>query len=205
MDPIKQLTAFFAEFPGIGPRQARRFVYYLLRRNPQFLDNISETILQLKDTVQICPSCFQFFQKKTNNTMCSICADSSRADSTLLIVSDDRDLEHIEKSGVYHGRYFVLGGIVPILSQNPDEKIRSSELRNVIKKKLGENTLKEIILALSLTPDGENTESYLTELITPLIAGTETKIAHLGRGISTGTEIEYSDTETLKNALDNRK
>lgn len=203
MDPIKQLTAFFAEFPGIGPRQARRFVYYLLRRNPQFLDNISETILQLKDTVQICPSCFQFFQKKLNNIVCSICADISRDDSILLIVSDDRDLEHIEKSGIYHGRYFVLGGIVPILSQNPDEKIRATELRNTIKNK--QSALKEIILALSLTPDGENTESYLTELITPLIAGTETKIAHLGRGISTGTEIEYSDTETLKNALDNRK
>lgn len=205
MDPIKQLTTFFAEFPGIGPRQARRFVYFLLRQNPNFLDNISETILQLKETVQVCNSCFQYFQKKNGQQTCKICADDHRDASTLLIVSDDRDLEHLEKSGLYTGLYFVLGGIVPILAANPDERIRSIELQRIVKQRLANPSapLTEIILALNATPDGENTAEYLEALLTPMVANV--KITHLGKGISTGTEIEYSDTETLKNALANRR
>jgi recombination protein RecR len=207
MDPIKQLTTFFAEFPGIGPRQARRFVYFLLRQNPSFLDNISETILQLKETVQVCNSCFQYFQKKNGQQMCKICADDHRDASTLLIVSDDRDLEHLEKSALYTGLYFVLGGIVPILAANPDERIRSIELQRIVKQRIANTNapLKEIILALNATPDGENTAHYLEALLTPMVQSAGVKITHLGKGISTGTEIEYSDTETLKNALANRR
>ena len=222
MDPIKQLTTLFAEFPGIGPRQAKRFVYFLLRRNPSFLENLAQNIAELKTTIHLCPSCFQFFQKKhAGQNLCKICQDPNRDHAALLIVSEDTDLEHIEKTDLYDGYYFVLGGTLPILTQNPDERIRSRELLARVKKDLAGGKLKEIILALSATPEGEHTESYLLGLMQPLLdeanaEGTfdslgsastspKVKISHLGRGISTGTEIEYSDTETLKNALENRR
>ena len=206
MDPINKLVELFSEFPGIGPRQAKRFVYYLLRHNNGYLNEISENISNLKKEIGTCSICFQYFQRKnTNQKLCSICSDSHRDESQLMIVSHDVDLEHIEKSGVYKGTYFVLGGVVPILAPKPEERIRSRELLALIKNRTEKNILKEIILAMNVTPEGENTEQYLTQNLTPIATQNSVKISHLGRGISTGTEIEYSDKETLKNALQNRK
>lgn len=206
MDPINKLVELFSEFPGIGPRQAKRFVYYLLRHNTSFLKDLSDNISSLKKNIGSCSICFQYFEKKNaNQTLCSICADSHRDQSELMIVSHDVDLEHIEKSGVYKGTYFVLGGVVPILTPKPEERIRSRELLTLIKSRAEKGTLKEIILAMNVTPEGENTEQYLTQTLTPITTQHSIKISHLGRGISTGTEIEYSDKETLKNALQNRK
>jgi recombination protein RecR len=206
MDPINKLIELFSEFPGIGPRQAKRFVYYLLRHNSGFLNELSENILSLKKNIGTCSICFQFFQKKTaGQSLCSICSDDNRDQSELMIVSHDVDLEHIEKSGVYKGTYFVLGGIVPILAPKPAERIRERELFTLIKHRTEKKLLKEIILAMNVTPEGENTEQYLAKILTPVAMQHSIKISHLGRGISTGTEIEYSDKETLKNALQNRK
>lgn len=206
MEPINKLIELFSEFPGIGPRQAKRFVYYLLRHNNGYLNELSENISDLKKSIGTCSTCFQYFQKKNQQqTLCAICADSHRDQSELMVVSHDVDLEHIEKSGVYKGTYFVLGGIVPILAPKPEERIRSRELITLIKQRAEKGVLKEIILAMNVTPEGENTEQYLAKLISPISTQYSVKISHLGRGISTGTEIEYSDKETLKNALQNRK
>lgn len=206
MDPINKLVELFSEFPGIGPRQAKRFVYYLLRHNVGFLKELSENISSLKKNIGTCTICFQYFEKKNHQqTLCPICSDTHRDQSELMIVSHDVDLEHIEKSGVYKGTYFVLGGVVPILAPNPEERIRSRELMSLIKNRAEKGTLREIILAMNVTPEGENTEQHLTQVLTPIAIQHSIKISHLGRGISTGTEIEYSDKETLKNALQNRK
>jgi len=206
MDPINKLVELFSEFPGIGPRQAKRFVYYLLRHNAGFLNELSENISGLKKDIGSCSTCFQYFQKKfAQQTLCAICSDPNRDQSELMIVSHDVDLEHIEKSGVYKGTYFVLGGTVPILLPKPEERVRSRELLTFIKRRAEKGALKEIIIAMNITPEGENTEQYLTQTLTPIATQNSIKISHLGRGISTGTEIEYSDKETLKNALQNRK
>ena len=206
MDPINKLVELFSEFPGIGPRQAKRFVYYLLRHNNSFLNELSSNISDLKKSIGTCSICFQYFQKKNQQqTLCTICADTHRDQSELMIVSHDVDLEHIEKSGVYKGTYFVLGGVVPILAPKPEERIRGRELLALIKNRAEKGTLKEIIIAMNITPEGENTEQYLTKSLEQITTQHSIKISHLGRGISTGTEIEYSDKETLKNALQNRK
>ena len=98
MDSINKLIELFSEFPGIGPRQAKRFVYYLLRHNNGFLNDLSENISNLKKEIGTCSTCFQFFQRTLpKQTLCSICADSHRDQSELIIVSHDVDLEHIEK------------------------------------------------------------------------------------------------------------
>jgi recombination protein RecR len=206
MDPINKLIELFSEFPGIGPRQAKRFVYYLLRHNNGFLNELSSNISSLKKTIGACSVCFQYFQKKTTSqTLCPICSDSHRDQSELMIISHDVDLEHVEKSGVYKGTYFVLGGVVPILAPNPEERIRSRELLALVKKQAESGALKEIIIAMNVTPEGENTEQHLSQILSPITTQHSIKISHLGRGVSTGTEIEYSDKETLKNALQNRK
>lgn len=118
----------------------------------------------------------------------------------LMIIERDADFENIEKSKIYEGKYFILGGKVPILEKNPENRIRVSQLKERIK----DENIKEIILALSVNPDGENTERYVRELLTPLAEKDSIKITMLGRGLSTGIELEYPDSDTLKNAFKNR-
>jgi recombinational DNA repair protein RecR len=104
----------------------------------------------------------------------------------------------------YTGLYFVLGGSIPVLSKSPEEFIRLTELKNIIKRKMDAGELKELILGLSLNPQGEYTLEYLKEKLEEFEkAGL--RISYLGRGLSTGTELEYSDKETFENALANRK
>jgi recombination protein RecR len=204
MNTLQKLTSFFAEFPGIGPRQAKRFVYFLLTRNQTHLNEISDLIKKIKQEMQMCTSCYRFFFKNHSESIyCDICINKNRDSSLLTIVSRDTDFENIEKTGIYNGKYFILGGSVPILEKNPENKIRIKELlRNI---EIGyENGLKEIIFALNANPEGENTTDYIKKIISPITEKYNIKTSTLGRGLSTGTELEYSDSETLKNALTSR-
>ena len=213
MDPISKLIELFSEFPGIGPRQARRFAYFILTRNNGFLDDFVKNIAAAKKSLRVCSSCQRFFTS-TNTSgsaskMCSICSDEGRDHVSLMIVSRDSDLEAIEKSGVYNGLYFVLGGSVPILEKEPEKRVRLAELKKRVQGlPLDKNTraplVQEIILSMSATPDGEHTAEVVKGFLEKSVASSKIKITVLGKGLSTGTELEYSDTETLKNALKNR-
>ncbi len=203
MDNTQRLIELFKEFPGIGPRQAKRFVYFLLNRNPAYANDLARLINDVRATVHSCDTCFRFFLNDNSNT-CPICRDSSRDKKSLMIVSHDVDFENIEKTHFYNGYYFVLGGTVPILEKNPEKRVRQKELIENIEKKVS-NGLSEIILALSYNPEGENTLTYLEQILKPLADKNSIKISTLGRGLSTGTELEYSDSDTIKNALKNRQ
>lgn len=209
MNSIQKLTEYFSEFPGIGPRQARRFVYFLLTRNPEYITHFTRLISELKKDIRVCTSCFRFFQNShhdhTDSEWCDICKNSSRDRSFLMIVGRDVDLESIEKSRSFNGLYFVLGGSVPILEKNPETRIRTKELLRTVEERSTKDHLKEIIIAVNATPEGENTSDYIESFLRPLISQFSIKVSHLGRGISTGTELEYSDADTLKNALKNRQ
>jgi len=211
MNTLSHLTALFSEFPGIGPRQAKRFVYFLLSKDPSYANELVKLISKIKEKVKICDSCFRFFNAEKPSSTCNICLDKSRDTCVLAIVSNDVDLENLEKSHSYKGLYFVLGGVVPILEKNPQEKIRARELEKIVNKKTGvendENKnekLQEVILAMSCNPEGEHTADYVKNLLSPMAEKSGFKITTLGRGLSTGTELEYSDADTLKNALSNR-
>ena len=156
MDKINKLSHLFSEFPGIGPRQAKRFVYFLLARNPEFLDEMVNLISNLKKEIKSCEDCSRFFQKgHTPSTLCEICGDKNRDKSKLMIVSRDIDLETVEKSGSYNGTYFVLGGSIPILDKNPENQIRLKRLVAFLDKKNYEKeNLSEIILGLNANPAG---------------------------------------------------
>jgi recombination protein RecR len=206
MNTIEKLTEIFRHFPGIGPRQAGRFVYYLLTRTNGTLSELSELILELKKEIRICHSCSRFFSKNSaDSSPCEICRDKHRDHSLLMIVSKDVDLDTVEKSRSYGGLYFVIGGSIPILEKEPEKIIRTKELLVSVEKRIKEPAgLKEIIMALNLNPEGENTADYLVNMLSPIATKNNIKISTLGRGLSTGTELEYSDTETIKNALKNR-
>jgi recombination protein RecR len=215
MDIIDKLTEVFKEFPGIGERQARRFVYFLMARNNAYADNLSILISELKKEVAQCSECFRFFiTKNSKEKICDICADPHVDFSTLMIVEKDSDLESIRKSRVYNGKYFILGGLVPIVEKTTKSRVRIEELKKKVSQKtvFGEdkrpsfgNELKEIILAFSLSPQGDYTDSYVRVQLKEIAEKQNIKISSLGKGLSTGTELEYSDNDTLKNALKNRQ
>ncbi len=198
MNSIDRLTELFKGFPGIGPRQAKRFVYYILSRNGGYAEELVRAIENLKREITQCQSCLKHFVKGSSASgLCSICSDESRDNSLLMIVPRDVDLEAVEKSGGYNGRYFVLGGVVPLLDKEPEKRIRSKELEVRIKE---DKNIKEIILAMNANLDGEHTAEFIKEKY----QGEPLVFSMLGRGLSTGAELEYADPETLKNALKNR-
>lgn len=201
MSILDRLTEQFIHFPGIGPRQAKRFVYYLLTRDHRTLDSIARLIGELKNEVHHCELCFRYFTGRERK-LCDICANPNRAHEVLMVVEKDADLETIERSGGFEGVYFILGGTVPILDKEPEKRVRASALLKRITAEDG--NLREIILALSATTEGDITERYLKELLEPHRTLHSITISHLGRGLSTGTELEYSDADTIRNALQNR-
>ena len=198
MDAINKLAELFKDFPGIGPGQAKRFVYYLLYRNNGFSEDLIHAVKDLNKEIIQCEECMRYFagpEHSRGTKICSICSDKHRDDSMLMIVPRDIDFEAVEKSGSYKGHYFVLGGSLPILEKEPEKRIRIEKLQETINKK--QKTLKEVILAMNANADGENTADYLKEKFKSL----NFTISVLGRGLSTGAELEYADPETLKTAF----
>jgi recombination protein RecR len=203
MTSLDQLAKHFERFPGIGPRQARRFVYHLLQENPESIAALAQAISDIRAKVTECAHCFRFFAQDNSSTLCDICADGERNHKLLMVVERDSDITPIERSGTYDGYYFVLGGSVPLF--NPEENItlRGGALKSIVTMRL-EHGLEEIILAFSVNPDGENTARYVATLLRPFVESHNLSISMLGRGLSTGSELEYADPETIKNALRNR-
>jgi recombination protein RecR len=203
MNPIEELAQHFKEFPGIGERQAKRFVYFLLHKNPNYVKELGDKVLDLKNTIHQCPSCYLFFQSKKDE-LCETCSNPKTNKSSLIIVEKDADYENIKRSKNYNGMYFILGGLVPIVTKDTPNFIRIKELTSRIEERAKKDELKEVIIALSLNSQGEHTDMYLKEILFPFEKKYNIKIVSLGRGLSTGTELEYSDSETIKNALKNR-
>lgn len=205
MDIVDKLTEVFKEFPGIGERQAKRFVYFLMSRTGEYGNNLSKLILELKKEISQCKDCFRF-SLKTNNSgaLCDICSNSRVDSSMLMVVEKDSDLESVYKSGTYYGKYFILGGLVPIIEKTTKKRIRIEELIKKIKNTKNRE-LKEVILAFSLSPQGDHTDHYVRGELKEVAQALGVKVSSLGRGLSTGTELEYSDNDTLRNALKNRQ
>ncbi len=204
MNNLDKLIQQFERFPGVGARQAKRFAFHILTMAPAEVDNLAELIKTLPLSVTECDHCHRFFSSfSPTNTTCAICEDQNRDSTKLMVVERDSDILAMERTGLFDGRYFVLGGTVPLLN-NPDTgKLRGGALRAYIES-LAPQGLSEIILAFSVNPDGENTARFVEQLLTDTLKETPITISQLGRGLSTGSELEYADPETLKNALQNR-
>ncbi len=200
MDPIERLIALFQRFPGIGPRQAQRFVQYLLRSSPSLRRELVESVQSLGGAVHQCAECMRYFTGKEK--VCGICTNRERDPQFLAIIASDADLAALEYSGTYRGLYFVLGGTISLASDKTTG-LRIKELITSIPGRV-KNGLLEVILAFPANPEGDATAVRVREELAAL-SKTSLKITTLGRGLSTGSELEYADPETIKSALDSRR
>lgn len=207
MDTREKLIQIFKMFPGIGERQASRFVYFFMSRNKTFISNFVNLLLKLNEETKQCSECFRFFSEEgeSKNTLCDICRSSNTDHSTILVVERDSDLESIKNSRTYSGKYFVFGSLVPIVENNTKKTTRIEELKKLVANKMKNGEIKEIILAFSLNPQGNHTDFYIRNELRNLVGSDKIKISSLGRGLSTGTELEYSDNDTIRSALLNRQ
>lgn len=201
MDAIERLTSLFERFPGIGPRQAGRFVQFLLRSSPAFREELLNSMQSLNKSVHQCPTCYRYFSggEKT----CAICTNPKRDKTLLMVVATDTDFAAMEKSGTYRGLYFVLGGTLSLVSDKA-HNLRTKQLKAIIPPRI-EQGLKEIILAFPANPEGDATLTHTKEELASLKESRSLNITALGRGLSTGSELEYADPETLKSALESRR
>jgi recombination protein RecR len=204
MSVLDTLVRHFEKFPGIGSRQAKRFAFHILTLNEGERTELSKLIGTINESVIECTSCRRYFTRNGGTaTECGICSDRNRDRSKLLVVERDNDITPIERSGVYDGLYFVLGGTVPLLDGKEDTKVRGNGLKHIVETRLASG-LSEVILGFAVNPDGENTARFVEQLLSPYQSEHSFTISHLGRGLSTGSELEYADPETIKNALKNR-
>jgi len=203
MNNLDKLIAQFEKFPGIGARQARRFAFHILTLPQTDADEIAKLITTVHETVIECESCRRFFARSNGNVICNICDDGARDRSKLMVVERDADTLSIERAGAYDGLYFVLGGTVPLLENRETQKLRGSGLKHVVTERIAEG-LAEITLAFSVNPDGENTARFVKSILVDVEGMDNVKVSELGRGLSTGSELEYADPDTIKSALDNR-
>lgn len=199
MDSIERLNAFFEKFPGIGPRQAQRFVQFLLRSSPSMRRELADAIRDLGAHVHQCPQCMRY--SAGTKGACTICSDDER-EAQIAVVASDADLAALERSHLYRGKYFVLGGTISLASDKATG-LRLRELKTLISDT--KRPLNEIILAFPANPEGDATANRVRDEMEALAQERGVRISTLGRGLSTGSELEYADPDTLRSALANRK
>lgn len=216
---VQDLISQLSQLPDIGPRAATRLVFYLLNQDQTGLDKLSALIKELKSKIRLCPQCFNI--APADDSLCSICRNPKRDQTTICIVENVLNILPIERTGQYQGVYHVLGGLIsPSENIGPDnlkikELVKRIESSFVIARsgdpsfRSGQapqscpntNNIREIIFALSPTTEGDTTLLYIERLLKPL----KIKTTRLGRGLSVGSDLEYIDENTLTNAFLNRK
>lgn len=191
--PLARLVGEFEKLPGIGPKSAQRLAFYVLRLSEEEAKGLSDAILEVKARIGYCRVCYNF----TDQEVCEICRDPRRGDTELCVVADPRDLIAIEKTGEFHGKYHVLGGVLaPMEGIGPDQ-LKVRELLG----RLQDQTVQEVVLATNPTVEGDATALYLSRLLKPLGIRT-TRIAH---GVPVGGDLDYADQATLIQAYEGRR
>lgn len=200
LDPFAELTEHLRKLPGVGLRQARRMAEYLGRLPQEEVEAFIRSLRALSESLQRCPSCLRMFlpsRSRGASAVCHLCADPQRDNSTLMVVAKDIDLITLEQSGVYKGRYFVLGRTLTFQTAEERSLLPLEALHERIA------TLPhggEVILALGVTADAELTAHVIAEELRASFPS-HLRLTVLARGLSTGTEIEYADPHTLTYAL----
>ena len=207
--PIQKLISHFQKLPGIGPRQAARFALRLSRMSENELKTMAEDIAGLKKIIGQCRECGLLFEPAANGEMlCRFCRDTSRDTAKICVVANDHDALAIEKTQNFRGRYHILGGHVSLLDKPENQNLNSARLLERLNPALSgkggaSSAGVEIILALNATTEGQATALYVEKIIQA--SHPQTKITRLGQGLSTGSEIEYADEQTLINAIKHRR
>lgn len=182
----------FSKLPGIGRKTALRLVLHLLRQEPAEVEQLAEALVTMIHEVKFCSVCHNI----SDTDVCPICADERRDASTVCVVENIQDVMAIENTQQYHGLYHVLGGII-----SPMDGIGPSDLEiDSLVKRVGEGGIREVILALSPTMEGDTTCFYIFRKLAPF----EVRLTIIARGVSVGNELEYTDEVTLGRSILNR-
>jgi recombination protein RecR len=191
VDLIDQL----AKLPEIGPRAATRLVFFLLEQDQKELNKYAILFRDLKRHTRLCQQCFNIAQM--GQELCPICLDKKRDASVICVVENILDILPIEKTRLFNGTYHVLGGLLSPMDNVGPADIRIKQLLQRIKN----HNIKEVILALNPTTEGDTTSLYLQKELNKI----NVKVTRLARGLSVGSDLEYVDENTLSSALQNRK
>src|SRR6266403_1079576 len=191
-DSVDRLAKLFLKFPGIGERQARRFAYFILTQQEGYVDTLSRALVAARAHANMCNRCLRIFEGTTDSNagLCEICSDEHRDQGSIVVVEKSQDIESFARTD-YNGLFFVLGGLIPIVQKDIIQGTNAAKLIARVQAERAVGALREVILAFPITPNGEHTDSALRELLAP-VSDTLT-ITSLGRGLSTGAELEYAD------------
>lgn len=192
-DPIGRLVDALRRLPGIGEKTATRLAYFLLAAPESVALELGEAILRLRSEVVLCEECFNL----TQESPCPLCRDPSRAPGVVCVVEEPADLASIEKSGVFRGRYHVLGGTLAPLDGVGPEGLRVAPLVELVR----DGGIDEVIIATNPNPEGEATALYVAEQLSPY----EVQVTRIGYGMPIGGDLEYVDSVTVKKSLENRR
>lgn len=190
---IEKLIKIVAKLPSLGTRSSRRIVLQLLKKRESLFLPLIEAMTEVSENIQTCEICGNF----DTTSPCSVCASEKREDTTLCVVQDVADLWAMERVSFFKGKYHVLGGVLSALDGVAPEDLNIDSLLSRVKK----DGVKEIILALPATVDGQITSHYLVSKL----KGEEVKVTTLAQGIPMGAELDYMDEGTIQLALNSRK
>ncbi|MBI5469518.1 MAG: recombination protein RecR [Deltaproteobacteria bacterium] len=192
-EPIDRLIKAITRLPGIGEKTATRLALYILNAKEEYVGELVESLLNVKEKVALCSSCMTF----SDTDPCPICSDAGRDALTVCVVSDYKDMMALEAMGGYRGTYHILhGSLAPLKGVGPDDlKIR--ELVDRVER----NGVKEVILATGFDSEGEATSAYLARLLKPY----EARLTRIASGVPVGSYVEYMDGATLGRAMEGRK
>ncbi|MFZ3086307.1 MAG: recombination mediator RecR [Candidatus Hydromicrobium sp.] len=190
---VENLINEFRKLPGIGPKSAKRIVFFLLKLSHSDIVKFSKNLIEMKEKVKFCSQCYSL----TEEDICHICRDQSRDRKKICIVEEVSDVIIVEKTGEYKGLYHILGGLLsPIENVGPDE-IRVPRLLERVKA----NNIEEVIIAVNPTVEGESTAMYLKKILVPL----GVKVTKLASGLPVGSDLEYADEVTIGRAISDRR
>lgn len=181
------------KLPGIGEKTATRLAFYTLDMPQEDVEDFSKSLQEVKENIHQCKICGNITEKE----LCDICTDKNRDQTTIMVVEQPKDVMAFEDMGEYNGLYHVLHGVLsPMDGVGPEE----INIKSLITRLQSQDQVKEIILALNSTPEGEATAMYISKLIKP--AGI--KVTRLAAGLAVGSDIEYANSITLKRAVQGR-
>lgn len=192
-EPLENLIERLCKLPGIGPKSAERLAFFLLSIPEEEASELARAIIELKEKVRYCTTCFNITESET----CHICADSRRDPTRICVVEEPKDILAVEKTGTFRGKYHVLGGAISPIDGIGPEELRIREL--IRRLEAGEVT--EIIAATNPNAEGEATAVYLAQIVKPI----GVKVTRIASGLPVGGDLEYADEVTLGRAIEGRR
>ncbi len=192
MNNISKLIDSFRKFPSVGPKQAERFVMYILRANIKEIDELVSNIIETKNNIRECKMCNNY----SLNEICDICQDDKREKNTICIVENPFDIIAIEKTKSYNGLYYVIGSYIIPHNEENNFKSKIDKLVEMVKN----GNIQEVIIALNTTTEGQATALHIKQILQSYVS----KISRIAFGIPLGADIDYMDEYTLSYALKRR-